>query len=122
MTKGSRFLSLENDDTVRGVCPTTSKEVFIVTTKGYCKISELDEIFKTSKRRAAMIRLVTVGDDDQVFKITPFTRDDGKYVVLLQSSKIELPKTDIKSASRLSKGYKTIPVKRGDSIVKIKEV
>lgn len=123
MTKGSNFLKLEDGDCVKGVCPTDEKKLFVLTTKGYGKVCELDDIFKTSKRRAAMIKLTGLSDDDTVFKIMPYREETTKYQCLLQSgTKIEINKADIKSTTRLSKGQKLVPVKRGDSIVKIKEV
>lgn len=121
IAKGSNYLNLEDGDKVAGVCDTNVKKVFVVTTKGYCKVCELDDIFKTSKRRVAMIRLTGLSEDDSVFKIIPFN-PDGKYTFILSSGeRFELNKSEIPVTTRVSKGKKLIPVKRGSSIIKIRE-
>lgn len=121
ISKGSNYLNLEDGDKVAGVCNTTSDEVFVVTTKGYCKVCELDDIFKTSKRRVAMIRLTGLSEDDSVFKIIPFDKE-GKYTFILSSGeRFELNKSEIPVTTRVSKGKKLIPVKKSASIIKIRE-
>lgn len=121
LTKGANYLKMEDDDKVRGVCDATSDKVFVVTTKGYGKVCELDDIFKTAKRRAAMIRLTGLSDDDNVLKIIPFDKD-GKYTFILSTGeRFELNKDDIPVTTRVSKGKKIVPVKRGSSIIKIRE-
>lgn len=123
MTKGSRFLNLEDGDVVKGVCGTNVDKLFVLTNKGYGKVCELDDIFKTSKRRAAMIKLTGLSEDDKVFKILPYTSNRGKYGCLLQSgTRVDIDKKDIQVTTRVSKGKKLVPVKRGDSIIKVKEL
>ena len=122
VSKGGNYLKLENGDIVKGVSDITEDRLFVVTSKGYGKICEMDDIFKTSKRRAAMIKLTGLSDDDKVLKIMPHT-DGGKYVFVLQSGeRIEVNKNDIITTTRVSKGKKMVPVKKGDSIIKIREV
>lgn len=125
VTKGSNFLALEENDRVRGVIPITDDYLFVLSNKGYGKICEMDDIFKTSKRRTAMIKLAGLAEDDTIFRIMPFNMEDrsGKYICMLQSgTKVEIQKSDIELTTRVSKGKKLVPVKRGDSIIKIKEV
>ena len=43
-------------------------------------------------------------------------------VYMANGGKVELSESDIRLTTRLSKGYKTIPVKRGDSIARIRWV
>ena len=72
-----------------------------------------------------MIRLTSLSDGDEVFRIIPADSlfDHAKFVVhMAQGGKIELAGSDIKETTRISKGYKLIPVKRGDSIVRIRTV
>ena len=125
LTKGTVHLSLPNDE-VCGVCTTDQQEVCVITTKGYAKRCELDEILVGKKRKADMIRLTSLGEGDQVFKITPMdpraSHGTKLMVYMANGGKVELSESDIRLTTRLSKGYKTIPVKRGDSIARIRWV
>ena len=123
LTKGSQYLKLEEGDEIQGVCSTddTKTELLIVSTKGYAKFCDLDDIFKTNKRRANMIRLTGLNDEDSVFKMIPWDKSYKKIQCLLQSgTKVDLLPDDIMKTTRVSKGKKAIPVKRGDAILKIK--
>ena len=82
----------------------------------------LDDIFRTSKRRADMIRLTGLEDGDSVFKIIPIEdHDTRKVTCILQSGeKVEIALADVKTTTRISKGFKLVPVKRGDAIIKVK--
>ena len=124
VTKGSNYLKLDDGDSVRGVCDTHEDKLFVLSEKGYGKVCEMDDIFKTSKRRATMIRITGLGDGDSVYKIVPYTQNDyPKYSIILQSgTKVEINKSDVELTTRVSKGKKLVPVKRGDSIIKIREV
>lgn len=124
VTKGTTHLALD-DDEVAGVCAANTDRVFILTTKGYGKLCALDSILTAKKRKADMIRLTSLSDGDEVFRIIPADSlfDHAKFVVhMAQGGKIELAGSDIKETTRISKGYKLIPVKRGDSIVRIRTV
>ena len=122
VSKGGNYLKLENGDIVKGVSDITEDRLFVLTSKGYGKICEMDDIFKTSKRRAAMIKLTGLSDDDKVLKIMPHT-DGGKYIFVLQSGeRVEVNKNEIVTTTRVSKGKKIVPVKKGDSIIKIREI
>lgn len=123
MTKGSNFLKMEDSQYVQGVSEVTSNRLLVVTNKGYCKICGYDEILQTSKRRAAMTRITGLNEDDSVFcvKFLPTTEEFTKCTCLLKSGeKIEVSMNDIPKTTRVSKGTKLIPVRRGDSIIKLK--
>lgn len=124
VTKGSKYLALEGSDKIQGVCTgvSTNNKVFVLTTKGKGKICMLDDIFRTSKRRADMIRLTGLEDGDSVFTIIPIEdKDTRKVTCILQSGeKVDINLSDVKTTTRLSKGFKLVPVKRGDAIIKVK--
>lgn len=124
ITKGSRYLALANNDTIQGICcgVTGSDDIFVLTTKGNAKKCKLDEIFKTTKRRAEMIRLTGLGEGDSVFRIIPIEKDDKRKVTcILQSGvKVDIALDEVKTTTRISKGFKMVPVKRGDAIIKLK--
>lgn len=123
LTKGTRYLKLNDGDVVKGVCDATTDQVCIITEKGYGKVCDLDEIFNSTKRKADMIRLTGLNDGDEVKMILPVDEvfNQSKIRVYLQSGeKKEIDATDIKKTTRISKGQKLIPVKRGDAIIRIK--
>lgn len=125
-TKGSSFLSLDKDDHVIGMCDAVDcVQVCVLTNKGYGKICDMDDILKTSKRRADMIRLTSLTEGDSVYMIRPATGDfmDGVLSFRMSSGKVERVRiADIKKTTRISKGTKLIGVKRGDTIVKVRLV
>ena len=121
-TKGSQYLKLDNSEVVRGVSKTTlTEDVLVVTTKGFCKRCELATIFETTKRRANMVKLTGLNEDDSVFKVIPLS-DEYEYATFHLKSgdkkKLHL-KMDIPKLPRLSKGKKLVPVKLGDAIYKV---
>lgn len=122
LTKGVKELKLDGDDVTRGVTPVSlSGDVFVLTTKGYGKICELASIFEASKRRQDMVRITSLHDGDEVFKIIPVPDEDTTITVYLRSGeKKEFSVKEIEKLPRLSKGKKLVPVRTGDSIYRIK--
>ena len=123
LTKGTQHLKL-NDDIIQGICDADGvSEIYIITTKGYGKRCDLDDILTASKRKDDMTRLTGLNDGDEVYKILPVTSETehSKIVFTMQSGeKKEVMCSDINKTTRISKGQKLVGVKRGDSIVKIK--
>ena len=128
LTKGGQYLKLDDNDSIAGVCivsdSVTDENIFVITKKGYGKVCGLDDIFKTSKRRADMIRLTSLHDGDTVFKIDRIDNlNNTKYTCYSQSGqKVNIDIKDLPVSTRLSKGTKLVPVKRGDAIFKIKKI
>ena len=122
LTKGTQHLKLDDDDIVRGVSQVSlTDDVFVLTTKGYGKVCELASIFEASKRRQDMIRITSLHDGDDVFRIMPIPSQDTDITVHLRSGeKKEFSVKDIEKLTRLSKGKKLVPVRQGDSIYRIK--
>lgn len=124
LTKGQRIMKINSDDEMMGVCTSKGiKELLVVTKKGNAKIVELDDIFIATKRRQEMLCLSRLVDGDEIFKIHPITKGfyESKLVFYMQSgTHTEIDTNTIKVAARNSKCFKVAPVRKGDSIIRIK--
>lgn len=124
MTKGQRVMKLGDTDEVVGVCTSKNiREVCIITKKGYAKIVELDDIFIATRKRQNLVSLTRLHDGDEVFKIIPVIKGfyDMNMIFYMQSGdKTEFKISDIKKATRNSKCFKIAPVRKGDSILRVK--
>lgn len=122
LTKGTQHLKLIDGDVVKSVAQLSlDDDIFVLTSKGYGKICELASIFEASKRKQDMIRITSLHEGDEVFRIIPIDEEHTAVTVYLQSGeKKELSLKDIEKLPRLSKGKKLVPVRQGDSIYRIK--
>lgn len=124
LTKGQRVMKLNSSDDVTGICTSKGvKEICIITRKGYAKIVELDEAFIATKKQQKMMILTRLHDGDEVYKVIPVSKDFDrlKMVLYMQSGeKTEVNTVDIKKATRNSRCFKVAPVRRGDSIIRIR--
>ena len=124
LTKGQRIMRLENDDEMQGVCISRGvHEVCIVTKKGFAKIVELDDAFTATKKRQTMLELTRLNDGDEVFKVISMSKTlfDSTLIFQMQSGdKTEVAVSDIKVLRRHAKCTKVAPVRRGDSIIRIR--
>lgn len=124
LTKGQKVMKLTGTDEAIGVSVSRGiKEVCVVTKKGYAKIVELDETFIATKKRQKMLGLTRLHDGDEVFKIIPIQKGfyDSSMTFFMQSGdKTEISTKDIKVATRNSKCFKVAPVRKGDSIIRIR--
>lgn len=123
LTKGTQHLVL-GDDVIQGICDSNGvSEIYVITTKGYGKRCDLDDILTASKRKDSMARLTGLNDGDEVFRVLPVTTEteQSKIVFHMQSGeRKEVLCSDIEKTTRISKGKKLIGVRRGDAIMKIK--
>lgn len=126
LTKGQRVMKLDPDDEVVGVCTSKGvKNVLVVTKKGFAKIVELDDAFIATKKRQNLLALTRFNDGDELFMIHPIGKGFYQYklVFYMQSGdKTEIETDSIKVASRNSKCFKVAPVRKGDSIIRLKLV
>lgn len=122
--KGQRIIQLDDSDEVQGLCISNGiTELCIITKKGYGKIVALDDAFYMSKRKQTMLELTRMVNGDEVLCVYPITREfyNETLVFVMQSgSKSEILTTDIRTAARHAKPFKIAPVRRGDSIIRIK--
>lgn len=124
LTKGHRVIKFEGDDEVQGVCVSRSvHEVCVITKKGFAKVIEMDDALKATKRRQTMLELTRLNDGDEVFKVIPMNNVlfESTLVFQMQSGeKTEVPVNTIKVLTRHAKCAKVAPVRRGDSIIRIR--
>ena len=124
LTKGQKVMKITDDDESIGMCVSKGvKEVCIITKKGYGKIVELDAPIVATKKRQNMVELTRLVEGDEVLKVIPVTKTfyNSKMVFQMQSGdKTEINTSDIKIATRHAKPFKIAPVKRGDSIIRIR--
>lgn len=124
LTKGQKVMKLTKSDDVVGACVSKGvKEVCIITKKGYAKIVELDDAFIATRKRQNMLALTRLHDGDEVLKVLPIAKGfyESTLVLYMQSGeKTEIDTTEIKKATRNSKCFKVAPVRRGDSIIRVR--
>jgi len=124
VTKGTQYLKFtDDDDSVVGVCDTNCDEICIITMNGYGKICALDDVLRTTKRKADMVRLISLSENDSVYKVIPVTEafNDSTLVYYLASGeKKKVPCKEIKRTTRISKGSKLTSIRKSDSILRIK--
>lgn len=124
LTKGQRVMKLNGSDDVLGVCTSKGvKELCVVTKKGYAKIVELDDAFIATKKQQKMMSLTRLHDGDEVYKIIPVTKGfyDATLVLYMQSGeKTEIDISSINKVTRNSRCFKVAPVRRGDSIIRVR--
>lgn len=124
LTKGQRVLKLVDGDEIAGICKSRGvKAVCIITKKGFAKISTLDDAFTATRKRQTMSELTRFNDGDELFKVLPMTDSlyDSTLVFQMQSGdKTEVKVSDIKELTRHAKCTKVAPVRRGDSIIRIR--
>lgn len=124
LTKGQRIMLLADGDEIQGVCVNRGvREVCIITQKGFAKIVELDDAFNATKKRQNMLELTRLNEGDEVCKIIPMTQKmySSDLVFHMQSGdKTEIHISDVKVLTRHAKCAKVAPVRRGDSIIRIR--
>lgn len=122
--KGQRIIKIGDTDEVQGLC--TSKgitEVCIITKKGYAKIVQLDEAFIATRVRQKMLELTRLHDSDEVLLVQPVLKGfyESTLVLIMQSGdKTEIAASSIRIATRHAKCYKIAPVRKGDSIIRVR--
>jgi len=123
-TKGQRVMALADGDEVQNACVNRGiHEVCIITKKGFAKIVELDSAFNATKKRQAMLELTRLNDGDEVFKVIPMTDKLYQSTLTFQmqsGDKTDVEVSSIKVLSRHAKCAKVAPVRRGDSIIRIR--
>jgi DNA gyrase/topoisomerase IV subunit A len=124
MTKGQRVIKFNDGDEVQGVCASRGvHEVCIVTKKGFAKVIEMDDALRATKKRQTMLELTRLADGDEVFRVIPMNKilSDATLVFQMQSGeKTEVPVSNIRVLTRHAKCAKVAPVRRGDSIIRIR--
>lgn len=122
-SKGIRAIAhLDDDDYIIGldlIDNDDDKFLLCVTDKGRVKKCELN-YFRTMKRDSKPLRIITL-DDNETINIIKSIKGKEKFMVFMKQGNVVLNAKEVNTVTRLSKAIKTIPVKRGDYIIAIKE-
>ena len=121
MTVGVKALPLGDNETVIGMDIISDKDkyLFALTKKGIGKKCTLDN-FITMGRNAKPLRIITVDNNDDI-ELIRTVRGNEKFKVYLTSGIEEIDVEEVIELPRLSKGKKLIGVRKGDTIINIKE-
>lgn len=96
------------------------KFMLLISTKGYVKKAAMDT-FGVTDRTAKPIRLMGLNDEDELVSVKAIEGDE-KFAVCLKSGIQYVDASELPSLPRLSKGKKTISIKKGDAIQYVKKV
>ena len=112
---GSRCISLSDDDSIIGFDYIDKSDIgiIVITEKGLTKLVDLSKFPATGKEP---LRISSLNDNDRIIKMKTVNRST-KIGVILRNGRHLISVSDLEFSTRLSKGKKTIPVKRGDVII-----
>lgn len=121
-SKGITALNRDLADPVRGFCVVKPKDKFIfcLTEKGKAKKCDLKQ-FRSMKRDSKALRLITLDNGDGI-NIIKTVKGKETFQVMLRSEVTQIKVKEIDELPRLSKGTKVIPVRRGESIIRVNEL
>ena len=126
MSSGVKAFNVDKDDVVCNSTVVTGKDEYllIITMKGYAKKMKLDNIARL-ERRSDPSPLIGLHDGDLMMFAKGVT-DKDTYAVALKLARSSVftfnVGKDVPEQFRLNKGTKLVPVKKGDTIIKIKKV
>lgn len=123
ISAGVKTMNLKDDEEVIGldIINTKDKYLLVITNSGIIKKSPIDT-FNNMKRANEPMRIITLTDNDSIFMIRTIKGDEKFKLYMKNSDPTHLDADDIPELPRLSKGKKMIPVRKGDSIVKLIEL
>lgn len=121
VTKGCRGIVLGKNQYVIGldIIENKDKGIFVLTTRGNGKISELQNF--PVQKDGKTLRITNLSSNETIAMIRT-VKQETVLTVFLKSDTKEIRIEDLEVQPRISKGVKLIPVKRGDSIIDIKEL
>lgn len=122
MSVGVKAISMSDDDTIVGMDIVNPKDqyILVITHKGNAKKCTLST-FKTMNRADKPLRIVTLDENDEIFKIRTIHGNE-KFKLFTKDSLESIDCEDIVELPRLSKGKKTIPVRKGNVLIELFEI
>lgn len=123
MSSGVKVFSVADDD---NICDTSilshkDKYLMIITMKGFGKKILLSNL-SSEDRRSDASKMITLASGD-LMMFAKGVVDTDKYKAFLLGEVVDIcVGTDVPEQFRLNKGAKLIPVKKGDTIIKIAKV
>lgn len=123
MSMGVKAFSVDDNDRMCDTVILSHKDthLFMLTMKGYGKKILLENL-NTEDRRSDASKYITLTDGDNMMFAKGTVKGD-RYKVFLMNDAIEINVTsDVPELFRLNKGVKLVPVKKGDTIIKIAKI
>ena len=119
LTMGVIGINMGPKDEVQGMCliPEGTKGIAIFTQKGYGKCCELVD-FESTSRRGKVLILSQLIADDEIIEVIPYN-ERKEFVIIKNTEILELSTDDMVVCSRNHYGKKLIPVRRGETIIRI---
>lgn len=117
VSKGFNHVKAPEGAFIQGICDGDIDTILIMTKKGYgklCRLSDVDQ----ARKKDDLTRLTSLNDDDEVIFIKAVEPRDVIRVTY-EDKYIDMNINDIPTETRLSKGSKIVPVKRGTNIIKV---
>lgn len=117
--KGIPIMTMTDDDKIIGIDILSDKDKYllIVTNKGYVKKCDINSLIDM-RRNTKPVIFISLDKDDTIYRAIS-ARDKEEYKVVQPSGSTVIVVDDLLISTRLAKGRKLIPVKRGDDIVDI---
>ena len=94
--------------------------MLLITSKGYVKKASM-ETFSAGERTSKPIRIMGLNEGDMMASVHTIKEDD-QFIVYTKEGGTSINCDELPVLPRLSKGKKTIGVKRGDAILFVKIV
>lgn len=120
LTKGVIGVTMGEDDDVIGISTIDESDdyLFLLTTTGNAKKCELS-LLLPKERRGNTIQLITLRGRERLFYATG-VHDGNTIEVVLKSGIFEnISVSNVDSKLKIDEGSKLIPVRKGDSIIKV---
>jgi len=121
LSKGVIAGTFSENDRIVGldILNKNDKYIMVITNKGNMKKCSLDT-FKTMNRMDKPLRIVSIDNNDSIFKIRTI-RGNEKFKVYTKENIVEFKAEDVIELPRMSKCKKMIPVNRGNMLVELVE-
>lgn len=122
MSVGVKSIDLDDHDEIIGldVISDDDNYIFVLTSKGTGKKCTLNT-FPSDVRNSKPYRVITLVKNESISKITPVVGDET-FKVFLSSGSEEIVIQGVEELTRLSRGKKLIPVRKGDNIIDVKKM
>lgn len=118
--KGVIGINKDDFDKVKGFDIVNPKDKFIlcVTNKGKVKRCDMSS-FKSAKRTSKVLRIITLDPGEEISLIQTI-RGKEEIVFFMKSGVLRYDAREVTLSSRIAKGDKLVPVKRGDNIIDVR--
>lgn len=119
LAKGVIGVTMAENDKVIGISTISKsdKYLFLLTTSGNAKKCKLS-LLTTKERRGNTIQLISIRGKERLFYATGAT-DKNHFNIILKNGIETIQMVDVPSKLKIDDGEKMIPVRKGDSILRV---